>query len=266
MRSKNIKNGREAMKTPYSTDFCHENPDPEMTCPLSRERAPDRASRCFWRKSATLLLDPASVRPRLLLGLRPCRTRGWSRSAATGRVTFAAPAGCAHQIHLADADNNVWPVGVAGGTRSRQSSSLGGNEQGSDGAILALSTAAPAAVLEHSLGAVFCVRRLPPHGPGQRLRARRATRTSPRHAASQRWRRWRLRQCFLSALCVSRHARGRCVGCLRYACAHAAGRAHHGAHALMRARAVRYDDLCDSRARDARSCGAPVYWRASVHV
>ena len=206
LRSKNIKNGREAVKTPYSKDLlATKNPDPEMTCPLSHEkRAGPEASRCFWRKSATPLLDPASVRPRLLLRLRPCRTRGRSRSAATGRVTFAAPAGCAHQIHLADADNNVWPVGVAGGTRSRQSSSLGGNEQGSDGAILALSTAAPAAVLEHSLGAVFCVRRLPPHGPGQRLRARRATRTSPRHAASQRWRRWRLRQCFF--VCVMRVA------------------------------------------------------------
>ena len=200
----------------------------------------------FWRKSATLLLDPASVRPRLLLGLRPCRTRGRSRSAATGRVTFAAPAGCAHQIYLADADNNVgqlaWHTFPAEQLIGRQRA----GQRWSD----------PRAFDRRSGG---CARAQPRSGvlrPPTSSSRSWTTSTSTAGDADELSTRRRstvavlaaLAVLFLSALCVSRHARGRCVGCLRYACAHAAGRAHHGAHALMRARAVRYDDLCDSRA------------------
>ena len=210
-----------------------------MTCPLSLESEPDRASRCFWRKCATPLLGPASVRPRLLLGLRPCRTRGRSRSAATGRVTFAAPAGCAHQIYLADADNNVgqlaWHTFPAEQLIGRQRA----GQRWSD----------PRAFDRRSGG---CARAQPRSGvlrPPTSSSRSWTTSTSTAGDADELSTRRRstvaalaaLAVLFLSALCVSRHARGRCVGCLRYACAHAAGRAH--ALMVMRARAVRYDDV-----------------------
>ena len=75
---------------------------------------------------------------------------------------------------------------------------------------------------------------------------------------------------FVCVTRVARHARGRCVGCQRAccwpcACAHSALRLMRGTSAAP-CRLMLCDDVSATRERARRTCGAPVYWRASVHV